>query len=60
MLHTMNKKTYIKPELEVVEIESVEVIATSIPLVEEDGAEQLTNNYRPRRGKWGNLWSTEE
>ena len=56
----MNKKTYIKPELEVVEIESVEVIATSIPLVEEDGAEQLTNNYRPRRGKWGNLWSTED
>ena len=57
----MNKKTYIKPELEVVEIESVEVIATSIPLVEEDGAEQLTNSYRPsRRGKWGNLWSSEE
>lgn len=56
----MEKKIYIKPEIEVVEIESVEVIATSIPLVEEDGTEQLTNEYRPRRGKWGNLWYTDE
>ena len=56
----MEKKIYIKPEIEVVEIESGEVIATSIPLVEEDGTEQLTNEYRPRRGKWGNLWYTED
>lgn len=56
----MEKKIYIKPEIEVVEIESVEVIATSIPLVEEGGTEQLTNEYRPRRGKWGNLWYTDE
>ena len=56
----MEKKIYIKPEIEVLEIESVEVIATSIPLVEEDGTEQLTKEYRPRRGKWGNLWHTDE
>ncbi len=56
----MEKKIYIKPEIEVVEIESVEVIATSIPFVEEDGTEQLTNEYHPRRGKWGNLWYTDE
>ena len=56
----MEKKIYIKPEIEVLEIESVEVIATSIPLVEEDGTEQLTKEYRPRRGKWGNLWYTDE
>ena len=54
----MEKKTYIKPEIEVVEIESVEMMAGS--LVFNDGnvntstpGTQLSNG---RRGKWGDLW----
>ena len=57
----MNKKTYIKPELMVEVLETVEIIATSIPIVDGEGEDQLSNSYRPnRRGKWGNLWYTED
>jgi hypothetical protein len=57
----MNKKTYIKPELMVEVLETVEVIATSIPIVDGEGEDQLSNSYRPnRRGKWGDLWYVED
>ena len=51
----MEKKEYIKPEIEVVEIESVEMIAGSLVFndKEVDTGSQLSNG---RRGKWGDLW----
>ena len=51
----MEKKTYIKPEIEVVEIESVEMMAGSLVFndKEVDTGSQLSNG---RRGKWGDLW----
>ena len=57
----MEKKEYIKPEIQVEVLETVEIIATSIPIVDGEGEDQLSNSYRPnRRGKWGNLWYTED
>ena len=62
----MEKKTYIKPEMEVLELE-VETPMLSASTFkdawtdtdEEDG--QLVNGYRPnRRGQWGNLWYVEK
>ena len=57
----MEKKEYIKPEIQVEVLETVEIIATSIPFVEGEGPDQLSNRYQPnRRGKWGDLWYVEE
>ena len=50
----MEKKIYIKPEIEVIEIESVEMMATSLVFNEEGGKEESLSNGR--RGKWGDLW----
>lgn len=59
----MEKKKYIKPEIEVVEMVT-DVIMTGGSLVfndkEVDTENQLSNSYRPRRGKWGDLWYVEE
>ena len=55
----MEKEKYIKPEIEVLEIESVEMLAGSLVFNDEkvDTDQQLSNGYRPgRRGQWGNLW----
>ena len=54
----MEKKEYIKPEIEVIEIESVEMIASSLVFNDENvntstPGIQLSNG---RRGKWGDLW----
>ena len=51
------KKAYMTPEMEVMNIETVEMIAASMRMYEgevntED--EQLGND---RRGTWGNLWN---
>ena len=49
------KKTYMTPEMEVMNIETVEMMAAStMSLNEEDGEEQSLGN--DRRGTWGNLW----
>ena len=55
----MNKKTYITPAMEVMNIETVDMMATSalgisdeVVDTTEEGA-QLGNG---RRGSWGNLW----
>lgn len=55
----MEKKEYIKPEIEVIEIESVEMMAGSLVFndKEVDTGSQLSND---RRGKWGNLWADDE
>ena len=55
----MKKKEYIKPSAEVVEIETVQMLASSaedIPVVDGEGTEILSND---RRGKWGDLWGNE-
>ena len=54
----MEKKQYIKPELMVEELETVEMIAAS--LYEEQGDESLSNGRDGRRGQWGNLWYSED
>ena len=56
----MEKKQYIAPSMEVVEIGLSELLASSIPdigIEEGEGTEILSNG---RRGTWGNLWATEE
>lgn len=55
----MNKKTYIKPEVQVEEFELVSMVATSIAVGEtiEDGTTDVNNR---RRGSWGDLWGGEE
>ncbi len=53
----MNKKTYITPAMEVMNIETVEMMAASIAVVSESGEEMLGNE---RRGSWGDLWGGEE
>ena len=55
----MNKKAYITPEMEVMNVEVEEMIATSGVLgvtIDEAGEEQVTTDSRGRRGTWGNLW----
>ena len=51
------KKTYIAPSIEVVNIEAVEMIATSIAIDREGkGRDQLGNNRDDER-QWGNIWN---
>ena len=55
----MNKKAYITPEMEVMNVEVEEMIATSGVLgisIDEDGADDVVTDSRGRRGTWGNLW----
>ena len=58
----MEKKEYIKPSAEVVEIETVQMLAGSKPSIdvgegEVDAGGAWSND---RRGKWGNLWADDE
>ena len=57
----MNKKEYIKPEIQVEVLQS-EVLMLSLSGDEIDTEQdQLSNSYRPgRRGEWGNLWAQGE
>ncbi len=57
----MEKKKYIKPEIEVEFFES-EVLMLSLSGDEVNTEQdQLSNSYRPgRRGEWGNLWAQGE
>lgn len=55
----MNKKAYITPVIEVMNVEVEEMIATSGVLgvtIDEAGEEEVTTDSRGRRGTWGNLW----
>ena len=52
----MEKETYIAPQMEVTEIDTVQMLAASagdIPVVDGEGTDILSND---RRGSWGNLW----
>ncbi len=51
----MNKKAYIAPEMEVMNVETEAMIAQSF-VVDEEGQDDVTGNSRGRRGSWGNLW----
>ena len=62
----MKKKSYIKPEVEVMEL-AVEspMLTGSVQIFDEEvdteEVEQLVVIYKPnRRGKWGDLWYVEE
>lgn len=54
----MNKKAYITPEMEVMNVETETMIAMSdgVVGVNEDGADVVDTDSRGRRGTWGNLW----
>ncbi len=55
----MNKKTYITPEMEIMNIETVEMMAASINTSDTTvAADEAWGNER--RGSWGDLWSGEE
>ena len=61
----MEKKEYIKPSAEVIEIDATQMLCASNEFgitdttTKEDA--DLSNSYRPnRRGQWGDLWYTEE
>ncbi len=61
----MEKKSYIKPEIEVMELELESLMLTDSFIFSEDDVdsekEQLVIIYKPgRRGKWGDLWYVEE
>ena len=48
------KKTYIAPEMEVINVMAEsQMMAGSIAVVNEEGDDMLSND---RRGGWGNLW----
>ena len=57
----MNKKKYIKPETEVLFLETAQMIAASLPLVsggEADESDPLADERDEivEEGVWGNLW----
>ena len=58
----MNKKAYIKPSAEVIEIDVISMIAASAENITiggdgQGGGDALSNN---RRGEWGNLWNSDK
>ena len=55
----MEKKKYITPECEVIEMEIMSMIATSPDLGIGDDYEESDPNdmVNKHRGEWGNLWS---
>lgn len=58
----MNKKAYITPAMEVMNIETVEMMATSVALCDDtvDTSVSGTQLGGGRRGSWGNLWDEGE
>ena len=54
------KKKYMTPEMEVMNIETVEMIATSLVKGGDfvtDGEDEGVQAGNDRRGTWGNLWN---
>lgn len=56
----MEKKEYIAPECVVVEMEIINMIATSIPVGEDKPNSDPEDMANRHRGEWGNLWRTNE
>jgi len=57
----MNKKAYITPEMEVMNVETVEMMAASLGINEQTVDTSVSGNQlgTGRRGSWGNLWDEE-
>ena len=61
----MHKKKYIKPLVEIVELDIEMMIATSgeenleIEYTDEDASEEYEVLVNKRRGVWGDLWNEE-
>ena len=57
-MHTKNmkKKQYIKPQMEVLELTTVSMLATSGPTISDEKVEGGIWEANDRRGSWGNLW----
>ena len=51
----MDKKAYIAPEMEVMNVETETMIAMSV-VVDGEGQDDVVTSSRGRRGSWGNLW----
>ena len=59
----MDKKAYITPEVEEMNIETVEMMATSNAdtfFISDDITEDDARMGRGRRGAWGDLWGGRE
>ncbi len=60
----MNKKTYITPAMEIMNIETVEMMAASLRIGGDDETvdTSVSGNQlgHGRRGTWGNLWDEGE
>lgn len=58
----MNKKAYITPAMEVMNIETVEMMAASLGINEQTVDTSVSGNQlgKGRRGTWGNLWDEGE
>lgn len=55
----MNKKAYITPKTKVMEIETIEMMATSnVMLISDDEVDTANGGQlgTGRRGSWGDLW----
>ena len=54
----MEKKIYITPKTKVMELETVEMMAASIALCDDEVVDTSTDGQlgTGRRGSWGNLW----
>ena len=52
----MDKKAYITPSMEVMNMETVNMFAGSLGVSDKPTTDQLSND---RRGSWGNLWDQE-
>ena len=57
---TMNKKAYITPAMEVMNVETVEMIATSMAISDDEVNTETDQLGTGRRGRWGNLWDSGE
>lgn len=59
---TMNKKAYIAPAMEIMNIETVEMMAASVQMYDDTVNTSVIGNQlgHGRRGTWGNLWDEGE
>ena len=57
LLNNMKKKQYIAPEVEIIELDMIDMLAASIGFGEEDkdAGDSFSNRHR---GNWGDLWDT--
>ncbi|MBQ8270672.1 MAG: hypothetical protein IJZ22_05630 [Bacteroidaceae bacterium] len=54
------KKEYIKPQFELVEMQTWEIIARSVPITDEttdDDANMINRHHN--NGEWGNIWGNK-